>query len=150
MNIDKEKLIDELTVDEGARGDVYDDENDRRITAGAIVHGNPTTAIGHALNRTPWTTVQMRTICGWDIDAKIPDLYARFPWVAMLSEPRQRALANMAFNMGVDGLAKLQNFLLLLQRGNFDDAVTDLGGTLWAREVGPERTARISALIRQG
>lgn len=148
MSFDRERLIDDLTVDEGENSGVYDDETGKPIAPGSRVEGNPTTAIGHALNKTPWTQAQMRTICGWDIGAKTRLLYDELPWIAGLPEPAQRALANMAFNLGVDGLKTFSNFLLLLQQGHVEAAISDLEGTLWAKEVGPDRTSRIVALIR--
>jgi lysozyme len=150
MIFNRAQLISDLIVDEGERPTLYDDANGKAIWPGTHVVGNPTTAIGHALNRTPWTDSQMRTICGWDVDDKTPALYARFPWASGLSEPRQRALANMAFNEGVAGLAGFTTFLSLLQSGNFDDAADDLEGTEWARQVGENRKNRIVSLIRTG
>ncbi len=150
MIFNHDQLVSDLIVDEGERPTLYDDKTGKAIGPGTHVIGNPTTAIGHALNLTPWTDAQMRTICGWDVDAKAPELYARFPWVASLSEPRQRALVNMAFNEGVAGLAGFTTFLSLLQSGNFAGAADDLGGTLWARQVGAARKNRIVSLIRNG
>lgn len=147
---DRAKLIADLIVDEAMRFTVYDDANPgAKVGPGYRLIGHPTVGIGHALDLTPFTADQARTICGWDIDAKAPALYAAFPWMSSMSEPRQRALADMAFNMGVVGLQGFHTFLGLMQAGKFSEAAADLETTAWHRQVGA-RALRVEALIRQG
>ena len=147
---DRDKLIDDLTADEGVRLYVYDDANPTAIVGpGYTFEGNPTFGIGHALNKTPLTPEQARIICGWDVDAKTPALYAALPWLSGLSEPRQRAVADMAFNLGVAGLRGFTTFLSLLKAGRYAEAADDLKATKWDSQV-RARAARIEAKIREG
>jgi len=150
IGFDRETLISDLVVDEGLRPFIYDDAAPAaKIGPGYRFVGNPTIGIGHALALTPFTTDQCRTICGWDVDAKAKELYAALSWLSGLSEPRQRAVANMAFNMGVAGVRGFTTFLALLEKADYGGAAYDLRTTLWARQVGA-RATRIEALIRGG
>ena len=147
---DRAKLIAELKIEEGVRFVVYDDGTGKVIVPGTHVVGNPTVGIGHALNLNPFTAEETTTICGWDIDKKTPEIYATWPWLANLSVPRQDAIADLAFNMGVAKLKLFVTFLAMLEAGNCAGAAADLAATLWAQEVGPDRSSRIEGLIRNG
>ncbi|HEX3809620.1 MAG TPA: hypothetical protein VHW02_07935 [Rhizomicrobium sp.] len=145
---DRDKLISDLIGEEGERFVVYDDATGKQIGPGDTLQGHPTVGIGHALDLTPFTDAQARMICGWDIDAKTPAVYTQWPWLSTQTEPRQRGVADLAFNMGVQKLSAFTTFLSLLKAGKFDAASEDLAATAWAREVGPARTAHIQNLIR--
>ncbi len=52
-----------------------------------------------------------------DIDRVIVGLYQRLPWVASLDEVRVIVLANMAFNLGLQGLLQFTRTLAAIQAG---------------------------------
>ncbi|MBB6253048.1 glycoside hydrolase family protein [Nitrospirillum iridis] len=70
-------------------------------------------------------------------------------WWRQLSEGRQRALANMAFNLGVAKLKTFKGTLAALQSNDFNTAAVHAMDSLWARQVG-QRANRIAALFRFG
>lgn len=145
---DRAKLTADLTRDEGYRPLVYDDANPSALVGpGYTLVGNPTIGVGHALNKNPFSLLQAQTILGWDIEEAASPLYVRYPWLAKLPEPAQRAAANMAFNLGIGGLSKFTTFLALLEAEKYAEAADDLKPTPWASQVGP-RAVRIEALIR--
>lgn len=71
------------------------------------------------------------------------------PWWRTMSEPRQRALANMAFQLGVSGLLQFRKMLAAMQDGDFDKAATEALDSKWATQV-PDRAKRITDMIRGG
>lgn len=86
-------------------------------------------------------------LLGNDIDVKAAELDKRIPWWRSLPEPQQRALLNMAFNMGVPNLMEFKHTLGLLSTGRFDAAATAALQSKWARQVGP-RAGRVAELMR--
>jgi lysozyme len=63
---------------------------------------------------------------------------------------RQVALANLAFNLGIHGLAQFRNTLAAIERGDWPAAVQGLRQSLWYRQVGKSRSDRILHMIGTG
>ena len=76
-------------------------------------------------------------------------LDARIPWWRGAAPPRQRALLNMAFQMGVSGLMKFKRTLAAAERGDWNQAATNALKSRWARQT-PARAKRVAALMRRG
>ena len=146
---DLAQLVSDLQTDEGWVGYLYDDANGEKIGPGTTVKGNPTAAWGFALNVAPLTQQEALPILNSRTAAVVSNLISALPWIAALSEPRQRALCNCAYNLGVAGLETFTTFLGMVQSGDFEGAADDLLQTKWASQVG-ERAQRIAALIRNG
>lgn len=70
-------------------------------------------------------------------------------WFQGLDVPRQAAIVDMAFNLGVHGLLGFNTFLQLIQAGQWEQATQDLLGTKWAQQVGT-RATQDSEIIRTG
>lgn len=142
-------LVSDLQRDEGWSGHLYDDASGAKIGPGSRVLGHPTAAWGFALDVAPLTQTEALPILQSRALTVIDNLASALPWIATLSEPRQRALGNMAFNLGIAGLRKFTQFLGFMQAGQFDQAADDLEQTPWAKQVG-NRAARIISTIRSG
>lgn len=142
-------LVSDLQRDEGFREYLYDDETGNKIVPGIRIQGHPTAAFGFALDVAPLTQTESLPILTSRASTAVSGLLAALPWIASLSEPRQRALANMAYNLGVHGVLKFTQFLAFMQTGEFDKAADDLALTPWASQVGA-RAVRIIATIRTG
>lgn len=140
-------LLTDLEADEGYRPLLYDDATGKQWAKGAVITGWPTIAIGWNVASTPISLDRARVILGWMVDDKIGPLGAALPWLSGLTEPRQRAVANMAYQLGVTGLLKFDTFLSLLKSGQYDAAADDLESTAWFKQVG-QRGPRIQSLIR--
>jgi len=147
MNLDA--LVSDLQRDEGWSGYLYDDATGLRIVPGSVVKGHPTAGWGFALDVSPLTMSEAEPILSRRAEAAWNYFLAGAPWASSLSEARQRALANMAYQIGAAGLLKFTNFLSLLESGKFNDAAADLETTLWFKQSG-DRAKRIQALIRNG
>ena len=84
-----------------------------------------------------------------DIGKAIKGLRAALPWFDGLSDARQRALVNMAFQMGVEGLLGFKNTLALMQQGKFAEAAQNALKSKWAQQT-PARAKRVTDMIREG
>lgn len=142
-------LVSDLQRDEGYRGQLYDDATGAKIGPGSFVRGNPSIGYGFALNVAPLTVAESIPILTGRAQQTAGALLSALPWIATLSEPRQRALSNMAYNLGVTGLLKFDTFLALMEQGQFDQAADDLEKTPWYAQVGA-RAVRIVSTIRTG
>jgi lysozyme len=76
-------------------------------------------------------------------------LDARIPWWRTLDPVRRRVLANMGFNLGVEGLLGFRNTLPAVREGRYEDAADGMLRSKWARQVGA-RAVRLAAMMREG
>jgi len=149
MRFDRSLLISDLSRDEGVRLVPYDDATGKPVQTGDVVKGNLTNGIGWNMQGRPLTQAEAEIICGWALDDLSGKLYKALPWLSDLDEPRQRAVANLAFNLGVAGLLQFTTFLNFLKQGSYSLAALDLEGALWYKQVG-ERAMRIAQIIKTG
>jgi lysozyme len=136
MNI--ERLIEDLKHDEGLRLKPY------RCTAGKLTIG-----VGRNLDDVGIFEAEADYLLGNDIASVAADLDRALPWWRELSDARQRALANMAFNLGLSRLLGFKNMLVALHGGEFDRAADAALSSAWASQVG-DRSKRIAAMFREG
>lgn len=66
-----------------------------------------------------------------------------------LSDSHQRALCNMAFQLGIDGLLKFRKMLSAMEGGNFDRAYAEALDSKWAQQT-PQRAMRVAYMIKNG
>ena len=85
-----------------------------------------------------------------DIERHWTALIERFPWVERLNEPRQVALANLAFNLGINGLSRFVATMGAIQRGDWTAAGQGLRNSLWFQQVQSSRSSRIIQMIETG
>ena len=136
MNLDL--LRQELERDEGRRNRIYKD------TAGKITGG-----VGRNFDDVGLHDDEIDLMLTNDINQAIHDLDKYLPWWKTLSDVRQRALINCAFNLGIFGLLRFRNTLQFLKDGKYPEAASEILNSLWARQVGA-RAVRIADMIRNG
>ena len=136
MNIDT--LTNELTRDEGMRLKTY------RCTANKLTIG-----IGRNLDDVGISEDEARYLLANDIKKVSSDLDRAIPWWRTLSEPRQRVLANMSFNLGTAGLLGFKNTLAMIASGDYAGAADGMLKSKWAKQVGP-RATRLAETMRKG
>lgn len=126
---------------------------------GCVLHAYPdslgylTIGYGHLIDKRRGggiTIEEAQMILSNDVDRFERGVIERFPWVAMLDDVRQVAVLNLAFNLGLDGLAEFRNTLKALQRGEWNDAARGLRQSLWFRQVQASRSTRILSMIVTG
>jgi lysozyme len=136
--MDVKALTNELVRDEGMRTKPY------LCTAGKLTIG-----VGRNIEEVGITEDEARYLLENDIRRVEGELDQAFPWWRQLSDRRQRALANMAFNLGLGRLRKFRKCLAALEAGDYDEAAAEALNSAWAAQVGA-RAQRIAAMIREG
>ena len=81
-----------------------------------------------------------------DVLTKELELLNQWPAYVNLSEPRQGALVNMAFQLGVKGLMGFRNTLFMMREGRFVEAARSARASKWAQQT-PKRAARVTRQI---
>jgi len=146
MNTDDPLLNKELRRDEGVRYSPY-----------FCSEGVKTVGVGHNMIVKPlpddWTfpltDEQVDSLLTGDLAEVFDGLDSRAAWWRDLSYPRQRVLANMAFNLGIDGLLSFKRTLQAVQEGRYGFAASGMMNSMWAKQVG-DRASRLSAMMREG
>ncbi|UJB55324.1 baseplate hub structural protein / lysozyme R [Enterobacter phage vB_EcRAM-01] len=66
-----------------------------------------------------------------------------------LNRPRQMAIENMCFQMGVGGVAKFANALAAMKRKDWQNAYAELRNSTWANQT-PGRSSRVAKIVLTG
>ncbi|WP_174300901.1 glycoside hydrolase family protein [Caulobacter sp. S45] len=137
------KLRDDLIADEGLREHAYAD-------AGGVW----TIGVGHTGPEVRRGLVWSRETClqalEHDIARAEQGLDAHLSWWRGMSPERQDVLANMAFNLGVEGLLAFRHTLEAVQAADYDLAARRmLASEPWRSQVGA-RAMRLAAQMRTG
>lgn len=111
--------------------------------------GKLTIGIGRNIEDNGITPGEAQQLCENDVRKVEAELDVRVPWWRNMSEPRQRALANMCFNLGWPKLSEFRQTLRLLNAGRYDEAADECLKSKWAQQVG-ERAQRIARAFRDG
>lgn len=146
MKTDDALLNKELRRDEGVRYSPY-----------FCSEGVKTVGVGHNMKAKPiptdWTfpltDAQIDQLLADDLAEVFTGLDKRAAWWRDLSYPRQRVLANMAFNLGIEGLLSFKRTLQAIQEGRYGFAASGMMNSLWAKQVG-DRASRLAAMMRAG
>lgn len=136
--MDIDQLKQDLMRDEGTRLKLYKDSV-----------GKLTIGTGRNLDDVGITADEAAYLLNNDIANVTQTLNKAFPWWAALSESRQRALANMTFNMGFSKLLGFRQMLAALQSGDYMEASKQALDSEWARQVG-DRAHRIALQFVNG
>jgi lysozyme len=139
--MDLDRLSAELTRDEGVVPYAYTDSL-----------GYLTIGVGRLIDKRRGGRLRADEIALMlknDIDEKALELDAKLGWWRKLDPVRQRVLANMAFNLGTDGLLKFKNTLAAVQAGRWSDAADGMLQSLWAKQVG-QRARRLAEMMLTG
>jgi len=141
MSLDREAMIADLRRDEGEVLHVYQDHL-----------GYWTLGVGRLIDKRRGggiTKEESAYLLENDIDRKMTELDRQLPWWRTLDGVRQRAVLNMAFQMGVGTLAGAIPTFNLIKNGDYGLAADRLENWKWARQT-PERAKRVIAMIRTG
>lgn len=119
--------------------------------------GYPTVGIGHLIvdgdpehGKPVGTKIikeRSEALFAFDVDRTLKALFRAIPWLESQPENVQRALVNMAFQMGVQGVLNFKNTLMYIRRREYDVAYTNGLKSLWARQT-PARANRVLSLIK--
>jgi lysozyme len=141
--MDRLRLREELIRDEGERLIAYRDNSAEK---------NWTIGVGHLLGSTPRmssiTKHESRALLEADIDEALGVAHVLVPKYSFFAEDRQRALVNMAFNLGMR-LAEFKKFLAALNAEDWNLAATEMMDSKWAGQV-KDRAERLKQMILRG
>lgn len=139
--MDKNKLIEELILDEGFKYEIYLDHL-----------GYPTLGVGHLiLDSDPEYKFPVGTgvpedriheCLEQDIDIVCKELDWNEPWWRQLSDNRQRVVANMCFNLGYPRFKKFKKFIGAMQVSDWEKAAEEMMDSRWSTQVG-DRAVRL-------
>lgn len=139
--INVEKLVADLELDEGFKPYAYEDtEGFLTIGIGTLIDRRAGGGITHE---------EAVMLCRARVERAMVGLDHALPWWRSLSEARQRVLANMAYNLGVEKLVAFKNTLAAIKRGDYEAAAVGMLDSKWARQVG-ERARRLAHQMREG
>lgn len=77
------------------------------------------------------------------------ELARKEPWLLEQPEAVQRAVANMAYQMGVEGVRDFEQMLRALRAGSRRLAAKHALDSRWAKQT-PERALRVATLMENG
>ena len=132
------QIISDLERDEGVRLKPYLD-----------TVGKTTIGIGRNLTDNGITAAEAKMLLQNDLFRVANELDRVAPWWREMSQVRQNALVNMAFNLGLPRLLKFKKMMVALENGNFETAWAEAMGSKWAAQVG-ERANRIADSFIKG
>lgn len=145
MTADELAALDrQVQANEAWRSFLYDDATGKRITKGSTVVGHPTIGWGFNLDAidlplevgSVWFDVQRTRV--------INEVFNAIPWTQQLGAGPLRAVIDLAYNAGVNGLLGFHKMLGCLQAGDYVGAQREvINSTLPAG-----RAQRLAALIR--
>lgn len=139
--MNKDLLAKELCSDEGVVNHAYQDHL-----------GYWTIGVGRLIDKRKGGQLsddEIKYLLNNDINKRFDELKIKIPWIVKLTDARQRALVNMAFQLGVNGLLGFKNTLSLLQSGKYSEAADNALKSKWAEQT-PKRAKRVTDMIRNG
>jgi lysozyme len=138
--MDKNLLRKELRIDEGFVSHVYSDSL-----------GYSTIGIGRMVDKRLGggiTETEALYLLGNDIDRVWEEVKKKFPWIVDQPESVQRAICNMTFQMGINGVAGFKNSLAYIKAGEYDKARSNMKASKWYGQT-PNRAKRVIDMIRK-
>lgn len=135
------KLLSQLRDDEGERLAAYQDHlGFWTIGVGRLIDARKGGGI---------TAEESAYLLGNDVTKRDQALRSTYGWFGKMSEPRQAAVLNMSFQLGLEGLAGFPKMLAALRDERWAEAETHALDSLWARQT-PARAKRVARQLRTG
>lgn len=139
-----QRLLDMVKLHEGERLDLYQDSK-----------GIYTIGVGHNLEEKGISPAVSSLMLQEDLGEALDDA-SKLSWFDNLNEPRQAAIVDLIFNMGLPTFLKFRNTISLLEAGDYEAAGDELlvgtgpgGKSRYYADVGI-RAERISNMIKTG
>jgi lysozyme len=132
-----DKLENMLIRHEGLRLKPY------RCTAGKLTIG-----IGRNLDDNGITEAEARMMLTYDIEVARSKLL-RYEWFTKLNGPRQDAIINMVFNLGMPRFLGFKRTIGYLKLEDYENAAIEMMQSKWAEQV-KNRAVELAAIILTG
>ena len=131
-------------------------KNDLKSDEGIVLHeykdhlGYSTIGIGRLIDERRGggiTLEEAEYLLENDISKVYDQLDDRFWWFRNMPAQVKRALINMGFQLGVNGLANFKKMIAMLNAGNYQAAADEALDSRWAVQT-PQRAQRVTELMR--
>jgi len=149
--ISLDQVCADLRSDESWRSYVYDDKDSQPLVKGSTIKGYATIGWGFCVDRDKGAPLPREVGDIWLrhlVEERFDGLDRALPWFYRAHEDIQRALTNMAFQMGVGGVLGFKKMIAALANDDRETVSTEALDSLCAREQSPERAKQIASLIR--
>lgn len=130
-------IVTDLKRDEGFRDKVYS------CSAGKLTVG-----YGHNLESAEMPEHIAEALLFHDMKESAK-LCANWEWFSELSDNRKRAIVNLVFNIGFNGVCKFKKMIAAIEQKNFGLAANEMIDSRWYSQVG-DRAKRVVELMRAG
>jgi lysozyme len=131
-------VIPTLMVDEGFRRKPY------RCTAGKLTVGYGTNLDEGLTDDEAMFLLESR------VARKVEECWRAFPWFQGLDPVRQAVVVQMAYQLGVAGVAGFRKFCAAMARGDWQTAHDEMLDSKWAKQDSPARAQRHAQVILSG
>jgi lysozyme len=111
--------------------------------------GKLTIGVGRNLTDKGITRDEAEYLLSNDVDEVRAALRREFYWYTLLTGPRQDALADMCFNLGLAGLRRFSDTLAAVEAGRYEVAAAHMLNSTWREQVGG-RAEELAQIIRTG
>jgi len=129
-------LRDLLIKHEGIKGKVYADSE-----------GVLTIGVGRNLEDVGVSYDEAMLMLDNDIKRVLYACWHEFPWFADLTEDRQNVVANMVFNLGLDGFKKFKKLIAAIEKEDWVEAACQMIDSKWAAQV-KNRAVELAILMK--
>lgn len=133
-----DKLIGKIIQHEGLRLFPY------KCTAGKLTIG-----IGRNIQDRGISRDEAMYLLKNDVELSTREL-SHYEWFTKLDEVRKGVLIELHFNIGLGKLLKFKNMLSFIDSGYFSNASTQLLKSLWASQVGENRSKDMAYRLKNG
>lgn len=127
-----------IKADEGVRPKPYID------TEGILTIG-----VGRNLDDVGLSAGEIDMLLANDLRRSIRDCVSLFPHFGGFTPNRQRALVNMAFNLGLPRLTRFRKMRSAIDAGEWAEAAREALDSRWAKQVG-SRAKRVATQLENG
>jgi lysozyme len=112
--------------------------------------GKLTIGFGRNLDDVGLSKLEAEVLLDHDLHTAEQTANRMFDWFGSLSELRQRAVAELIYNLGAAGVRGFRQMLLAIKVKQFKAAAAHLLDSKWRTQVGPTRSQRIARYLGDG
>lgn len=147
----RQRLRQSISGHEGLMLKVYDDATGKVVNPGGTVRGWLSIGYGRNLVGRGITLNEAEVLLANDFSAVEAELDARFPAWREWAEPRQWAIFELGYNLGVARFAtEWPNTAAQLRAGGFEAVASTLAASKWRSQVGDGRAVPIIRAMQRG
>jgi len=111
--------------------------------------GKLTIGFGRNLDDVGISKLEGEVLLDHDLATAEQECRKAFAWFVGLNDVRQRALVEMAFNLGLPRLRGFKRTLAAIEAQRFDSAAREMLDSAWSQQV-KSRADRLARMMREG